>query len=175
MWQLILNDTAGKALDMTQNINQRYYNNDQIIKDVGCCVCCACDVASHYAGSHYTLSDMYRACVYTYNNGNCNFPNVPSATFSDPYTQTNQSGYLSKIKSEINANRPVLVHFRGTREHWVVAYGYFGDGTANTKILVLDPYGYNTSSLNGRRITLAEAINIQGGGSIVELRITNRK
>ena len=30
---------------LTCNINQKYSSNDAVIKNYGCCVCCACDVA----------------------------------------------------------------------------------------------------------------------------------
>lgn len=163
-----------KTLSMPQNLNQKYIGNDSVIQSAGCCVCSACDVASYYNGSNYTLAQMRNAGVYTTSSASCVWGNVPSASFSN-YTGQSQSGYFGKIRSEITAGRPVLVYMQGRYQHWVVAYGFTGNGASNAEIKVLDPYNSNTATSVGRYITLAEAMSTQGASTISYLVITARK
>lgn len=166
--------TTSKSLTMPQNVNQRYTGNDEVIQNAGCCVCCVCDVASYYKGSKYTLSQMKNAGVYTDTDATCRWGNAPSASFAY-YTASSQSDYFSKIRSEINAGRPVMVYMIGEYQHWVVAYGYTNGGTANSHIKVLDPYGDSTSTVTGRDITLAAAMDIQEASTINKLLLTSAK
>lgn len=166
--------TNPTSLSMPQNLNQRYTGNDSIIQQYGCCVCCACDVASYYRGANYSLLQMRNAGVYTTSNASCVWGNVPSASFSN-YSGQSQSTYFSKIRTEINAGRPVLVYMVGTYQHWVVAYGYTGAGASNAEIKVLDPYGSSTSTSVGRNITLAAAMSTQGASTINKLVLTVAK
>lgn len=176
LWQLIsISGTTVTSLSMPQNLNQLYCLNNDIIKTEGCCVCCACDVASYYKGSNYTLPQMRAAGVYTLESAACVWSKVPSARFTS-YSGQSQSTYFSKIRSEINAGRPVLVYMVGpVYQHWVVAYGYTGSGASNAAIKVLDPYGTSDATEVGRNITLAAAMSTQGASTINMLMLTSAK
>lgn len=168
-------EPTSKSLYVQQNLNQRYSGNDSIIQSQGCCVCCACDVASFYKGSNYTLQEMKNKGVYSTYNASCVWGAVPSASFLD-FPNHSQNEYFSKIRSEIAAGRPVLVHMISDKyQHWVVAYGYKNGGASNDNILVLDPYGDNTSTTIGRKITLTEAMSTQKASTINMLETTSAK
>mgnify|MGYP004564780557 FL=1 len=162
------------TLSMPQNLNQKYSGNDQVIINAGCAVCCACDVASYYKKSNYTLAQMRTAGVYSVNNASCVWSNVPSAKFTQ-YSGQSQSTYFSKMRSELNAKRPVLVYMVGTRQHWVVVYGYTGSGTSNSDFKVLDPYNSSSSTTVGRYVSLAAAMQTEGASTINQLRLTSAK
>ena len=84
---------------------------------------------------------------------------------------------LTKIRSEINANRPVIVKIVSgdiTDTHFVVAYGYKNGGTTNDNILVFDPAN-NGSGATGRDTTLANAISWNSKTRVYQLRLTQRK
>ena len=167
-------DNIEVVLSMPQNLNQKYTGNDQVIQDVGCAVCCACDVASYYRGANYSLLQMRNAGVYSTTNGACVFSKVPSASFSY-FSIQSQNTYLRKMRTEISAGRPVLVHMKGTYEHWVVAYGYTNYGASYGDFNVLDPYNSSKTTPVGRNISLADAMQTEGASTIYELVLTSAK
>ena len=175
-WSFVNYSSATPILDMPQNINQRYTGNDSIIRSEGCAVCCACDVASYYKKSNYTLTQMRNAGVYSTTSALCYWGNVPSAKFTQ-YSGQSQSTYFSKMRTELNAKRPVLVHmtYGDDVSHWVVVYGYTGNGTSRSDFMVLDPYKSEVSDPIGEDISLAKSMQIQGANTINQLRLTSAK
>lgn len=178
-WQLVLfsSDVPATAtsLKMPQNVNQRNTQNDQVIRDAGCAVCCACDVASFYRGANYSLADMRNCRVYSTTDVTCQWGNVPSAGFRAWNNTSDQAGHLKTIRSEISSGRPVLVYMQGTYQHWVVAYGYTGAGTSTSEIKVLDPYGIDANASTGRDWTLQQALAGQGASKIHATKCTYKK
>lgn len=179
-WKLTLfSGTApstGVTLQMPQNLNQKYVGNDAVIRNAGCAVCCACDVASYYRGSNYTLAEMKTAGVYSTGNATCYWGNVPSAGFQAKYDGHTQAEYYAKIRSEITAKRPILIFMSGTYQHWVVAYGYTSTANDPAAIRVLDPCNTrNVNSTVGRDITLKESLDGQGCTSIDFVKCTFKK
>lgn len=179
-WKLTLfsgtEPSTGVTLQMPQNLNQKYTNNDAIIRSMGCAVCCACDVASYYRRSNYTLDEMKTARVYSTNDATCYWGNVPSAKFEDKYDGHTQAEYYAKIRSELAAKRPILIYMSGTYQHWVVAYAYTSTANDPTAIRVLDPC--NSRDVNspvGRDITLQESLAGQGCTSIDFVKCTAKK
>lgn len=178
-WQLVQFSsdvpTTATSLKMPQNVNQRHTQNDQVIRDAGCAVCCACDVASFYRGAKYSLADMRNHRVYTTANVTCQWVNVPSAGFRTWDDTSDQAGHLRTIRSEISSGRPVLVYMQGTYQHWVVAYGYTGAGTSTSEIKVLDPYGISVNASTGQDWTLQQALEGQGAYKIHATKCTYKK
>lgn len=161
-------------LSMPVNINQ---NHDSVAntRSYGCAVCCAADVASFYGNTTYTLADMRAHGVYTNTDATCYWGNVPNTYFSSNLTYTSQSQYFSRIKREIDKNRPVIVHMNSG--HYVVAYGYSNTGDTTEKIEVLDPYNSTGSGVysddpEGQDITLATSMRIQGASEIDFIKVT---
>ena len=178
-WKLVVFSsnvpTTATSLKMPQNVNQRYTQNDQIICDEGCAVCCACDVASYYRGTKYSLADMRSAGVYSTASAVCNWGYVPSVSFAALNSSLSQSGHLATICSEISNGRPVLVFMQGRWPHWVVAYGFTGSGTSTSEIKVLDPYGWDTATADGRDWTLDQALAGQRATAIAGTKCTSKK
>ena len=162
---------------LTCNINQKYSSNDTVIKNYGCCVCCACDVASKYKGSSYTLSQMKSAGVYTTTDATCHWGNVPSAYFIT-ITEDSQSEYYHRMKLELESDHLVIAHITnaaGTSHHYVVVYKYFNYGESTDGFIVGDPYNSDTTDPKGRYIRLKQAMEDQGATRICELIITGNK
>ncbi|MBQ7836399.1 MAG: hypothetical protein IJ389_04010 [Clostridia bacterium] len=166
---------TSRTLSMPQNLNQKYNNNDDVIIRYGCCVCCVCDVASYYGGVNYTLQQMKNWGVYSSIDATCNWGNAPSASFAYHDLPT-QNDYFAKIRSEINAGRPVIVYMVGEDyQHYVVAYGYTNGGNTYANIQVLDPYNDDGTTPVGRYVSLATALEDQYCTSINRLVLTSRK
>lgn len=180
-WKFVLFSTSGTTTDenslcMPQNLNQKYTGFDSVIQTAGCAVCCACDVASYYGGSNYSLEQMKTYGVYTASDPTCHWGNVPSAGFNSKTNGLTQTQYFDRIRSEINAGRPVVVYMVGSYQHYVVAYGYTGAGNSNSTIKVLDPCNLaNTASKIGRDITLDVALAGQGATQIAWINTTYAK
>ena len=166
------------TLSMPVNINQNY---DAVANTrlYGCTVSCACDVASYYGNTTYTLNDMKNSGVFTDTDATCYWGNVPDASFAS-VTFTATSSYYSRIRSEIDAGRPVVVRMNSESGHYVVAYGYTGHGASPSLIYVLDPYnstgrGVKSNDPNGCDHTLQDAFNVQGATKPDLLMVTAAK
>ena len=176
LWAIdpISTSTTEKTLSMPQNLNQKYQYNDACIKSAGCCVCSVGDIAAYYHGGAYSFKAMKADGVYSSSDATCYWNNARYASFSN-ITLSSQSAYLTRIKSEIDANRPVAVYMTGTYNHWVVAYGYTNSASGTSYIKVLDPYNSDTSTTVGRAITLSQAMSDQGASTISGLLISAAK
>lgn len=165
---------SSTCISIPQNLNQRYYGNDSIIRQYGCCVCCSCEAASFYAGYPLSLEDMKAAGVYKEDDASCVWSKISQCAFTT-FSGKAQKAYYDKIRSEITSGRPVLVYMRGKYQHWVLAYGYNGTGACSADIRVLDPYGDDDTSPTGLSTTLAKSMAVQGAGEICYLVTTRRK
>ena len=93
------------------------------------------------------------------------------------FTAYSSGNFLSKIKSQIDLNRPVLIHCKNNNgnQHWVVAYGYNNMAISNDNILVLDPAG-SSNSKNGATRTLSESMNYNHKLTYInQLKLTSAK
>ena len=128
-----------------------------------------------YTGASYTLQQMKNWGVYSSTDATCHWGNAPSASFAYHDLPT-QNDYFAKIRSEINAGRPVIVYMVGEDyQHYVVAYGYTNGGNSYANIQVLDPYNDDGTTPVGRYISLATALADQYCTSINRLVLTSRK
>ena len=164
---------TSKELFMTVNTNQKYSGNPQWIKDYGCAVCCEADVASYYdSNNNYTIQDIIDAGAGSPSVGAI-WSNCPKASFT-PYSAGN---YLTKIRTELNSNHPVLIHCKNNagNEHWVVAYKYTNSASSNANIHVLDPANTSSTQVGAYR-TLAESMNYNYNLTYIEkLMLTSPK
>lgn len=173
LWSLETSPTS-KELYMPQNLNQKYSNNEQHIITYGCAVCSAGDVASYYGNKAYTLQELKNAGVYTSTDASCNWIYTPYAGFTHVYDSTGYD-YLAIIKSEIAANRPVIVHCTGNgSSHYVVAYKYTNNAASNSDIFVLDPTGSPDSTVGAER-TLTASMAENGKNAISGVILTYAK
>ena len=165
---------TSKELSMPQNLNQKYSNNEPHIITYGCAVCSAGDVASYYGNKAYTLQELKNAGVYTSTSALCQWYNTPDAGFTHVYDSTGYD-YLAIIKSEIAANRPVIVHCTGNgSSHYVVAYKYTNNAASNSDIFVLDPTGSPDSTVGAER-TLTASMAENGKNAISGVILTYAK
>ena len=135
------------------------------------------DVANFYGPTSYTINDLknyWGSGGYSWAlPSSCN-GKIMGYSHGTEYTDTQR---LATIRSEINANRPVIIKIVSSNvndTHFVVAYGYRNGGTTNDNILVFDPAN-NGSGATGRDTTLANAISWNSKTRMLELRLTQRK
>ena len=151
------------------NWNQFYTGvTNAINSTAGCAWTCGLDIANIYGPNAYAPSDM--AFAWSSGGYGWDVPDGCAAAFNkDPIEYSSNSEYFSKIRSEINNNRPVVVKMVGaTSNHFVVAYGYTGSGNSTAEIKVLDPAQStsNTYTQYGRDTTLQNAISWNSMNSI---------
>ena len=150
----------------TYNWNQFYTGVTSALNGstYGCAWTCGLDIANIYGPNAYAPSDM----AFAWGSGGYGWdvPNGCVAVFNkNPIEYSSNSEYCSKIRSEINNNRPVVVKMctnsNPNDTHFVVAYGYTGNGDTTESIKVFDPAQSrsNTSTMAGRDTTLANAIS----------------
>lgn len=165
------------TLSGVQNLNQKYYQNDQVIKDYGCCVCCCCDVASYYRGDAITLDELKNREVYSESSAYCNWTNIPDANYVYGPSGKAQAIYLNDIRTDIANEMPVIVQMfvNEVHQHYVVAYGYTNNGATLNDILVYDPNNSNSYSPTGLTTTLAESLRINNHSGIYRLLFTSPK
>ena len=170
---------TSKELYMPQNLNQKYSNNEQHIITYGCAVCSAGDVASYYGNKAYTLQELKNAGVYTSTDASCNWIYTPYAGFTHVYDSTGYD-YLAIIKSEIAANRPVIVHCYKDNappenaSHYVVAYKYTNNAENESNIFVLDPTGSPNSTVGELR-TLKDSRDTNDKDRVIGVKLTYAK
>ncbi len=180
-WKFVSIESSDRTvIDLPSN---RIYNWNQFYTEVsdainstyGCAWTCGLDVANIYGPNAYSPSDMAFAWGpygYTWS-----VPDGCAAVFANSFiTDLSNSEYLSKIRSEVNSNRPVVVYLIGDDStHFVVAYGYTGNGNSTAEIKVFDPAQStsNTYTQNGRDTTLENAIRWSSMNSIKGLRLVN--
>lgn len=160
---------TSKSLSMPTNVNQWYsgYNSD--IRYYGCALCSGVDVSSFFGTSSNNNANYFYNNYWT--DGVGYTWGAPNATF----TETTYS--LSKIKSEIDAGRPVIVHATiGNNQHWVVAFGYTNSAASAGDISVLDPYNPDTSSTTGRIMKMTDAMARVGSSYTFDrMKLTAKK
>lgn len=159
------------------NWNQFYTEIVNVAGNVGCSITCGLDVANFYDPTSYTINDLknyWGSGGYSWAlPSSCN-GKIMGYSHGTEYTDTQR---LATIRSEINANRPVIIKIVSSNvndTHFVVAYGYRNGGTTNDNILVFDPAN-NGSGATGRDTTLANAISWSSKTRMLELRLTQRK
>ena len=137
-------------VDRRYNWYQHYPYIDTNISTKACAWTCGLDIANIYGPDTYLPSDMengedgiyWKSTGYTWK-----LPTGCAARFLTPnsYTTFTESDalarYYAKIRSEINQNRPVVIRLEldSEHKHFVVAYGYTGQGASSDEIKVLDP------------------------------------
>lgn len=152
---ILFRRSTEKTLLMPQNLNQKFYeNNDDIIAH-GCAVCSAGNVAAYYNKRKYTINQLKDIGVFSSTSAVCIWSNTPNTGFHD-YTGKN---FLAKIKSEINLGHPVIVHCMNSasNEHYVVAFAYKNSASTLADIIVLDSAG-SAISVFGKMRSLKDSM-----------------
>lgn len=132
---------------------------NKIGSEDGCSWTCALDVANIHGPSAYAPRNMPDSA---WGSLGCTWelPDTCTGSIAGYTSYSDKSECLEAICNEIDNNRPVIVELKNSSAyHYVVAYGYTGNGDDETKILVFDP-GVNGSSTNhllGSDCTLEEA------------------
>lgn len=166
--------STSKILSMPVNLNQKWEGNPPGIQKSGCAVCCAADVASYYDKSrNYTAQDLID-CGAASTSTIISWAKVPKAKITKKAADAN---YLSVIKSEINAGRPIILHNKNSgnkNQHWVVAYKYTNNASSDSDIHVLDPAGEDDSEVGAYR-TLVESMEWNDNNYVSELAFTESK
>ena len=168
-----------KVIDLPNN---RFYNWNQFYTGItevinsteGCAWTCGLDVANLFGPSSFSPSSM----TSSWNNNLGYLWTLPTgclASFGSYVMYSTQSEYYSRIRYEINNNCPLVVglsNCSGTRFHFVVAYGYTGNGNASSLIKVFDPAQSpsNTYPQAGRDTTLDNAIGWNSMNYICKVR-----
>lgn len=142
-----------RSLAMPVNFNQQYKGFNSVINSSGCALCCGVDISAYYGVSNNHGPE------YFYNNYWDN-----GYTWQSPCANFTSAAYsLTKIKSEIDAGRPVAVHAKNSanpnKQHWVVAYGYTNDASDEEHVLVLDPWNSDTLMTTGVRSSLRQGLD----------------
>ena len=148
------------------NWNQFYTAITNKIKNLsGCSWTCALDVANIYGPSSYEPSDMPDG-AWADNQCTWQLPSGCSGRINKYQQNVFGTDCLAYIVSEIQNNRPVIVELQDSdeKQHFVVAYGFTGNGESTSDIMVFDPGISSMSSTekNGTDWTLSEAENLIG-------------
>ena len=149
--------------------NQKADPNDTWFYNKGCAVCCAVMAASFYAGKALTKSDIsYKEGAYDWN--------TPYVAY-DRHADVTENKFFELIRQGIDAKHPVVICITLPKDtgstHFVIAYGYTGNGNSRDNILVIDPVG-------GELRTLTEAghvsrVNGIDKSHIDTIRLTSKK
>lgn len=174
-WKLIEYNAGsgegGHTISMPVNVNQFYSGNSAGIRNAGCALCCGVDIASFKHNRIYTLAD-FRGY---YNEGidSNNAPYVSYDSWAGPngfrfkdaesLAGINEAQTIDVIRNYVNRGIPVACHATGYngKQHWFVAYSTTANGGstwATCGITVLDPYNGNSSSYDGRRVSIWDAM-----------------
>ncbi len=168
-----LNAQTSKTLNMPKNYNQFYTGNpDDFTRDCYCCSCC--NVASFYRGyPYYTLSDSINDNAYA-NDGF--YPGrIQYAAFTKYTTATTIVDRCTKMREEIDAERPIIVHYGGTAGHYATAFKYVNGGAGYADFYVLDSANWrDTGSSEGLVLTIPGAQSNNNVGSIDFLVTTTK-
>ncbi len=170
----MLNAPTSKTLNMPKNYNQFYTGNpDNFTRDCYCCSCC--NVASFYRGNpYYTLSDSISDNAYASDGF---YPGrIKYAAFTKYTTATTIAARCTKMREEIDAGRPIIVHYGGTAGHYATAFKYVNGGASYADFYVLDSANWrDTGSSEGLVLTIPDAQSNNNVGSIDFLVTTTRK
>ncbi len=168
------NGDISKSLTMPKNYNQFYTGNPNNFKrDCYCCSCC--NVASFYRGyPYYTLSDAISDNAYADDGF---YPaRIKYAAFTKYTTATTITDRCTKMREEINAGRPIIVHFGGTAGHYVTAFKYINGGVSYADFYALDSANWrSTGSSEGLVLTIPDAQSNNSVGNVDFLVTTTRK
>lgn len=146
IWKLVQLNTS-KQLRMPDIANQNAYaynqNGNTTMQRRGDSLCCGL-VCSQYYGASANNTIAYFLKNYWNNTSGYTWQS-PKAAFSSV-----TANLLQTIKSEIDANRPVVVLAKqGTQEKWVVAYKYLRSAATWNDIYALDSENFDKNSLIG--------------------------
>ena len=114
--------------------NVKIGSSGKTIGEIGCVTTGIAMMESFRQGRTIYPDEMMRKLSYS-SNGNVHWP-------TDYKQVTSYSGYLEGIYKRLSEGKPVLVGFKKASgsQHWVVVYGYNGNGTLTpSSLLINDP------------------------------------
>lgn len=125
--------------------NWDYLNPD--FEAYGCGVCCCASIATYKERIDITPAVLKNRGVFTSTDMTTIWNNTSSQfSFGSAECQNDLAAVLAEIRNQIDTYRdPVVVRVwgnsNGTKAHYVVAYGYTGNGMymSPANILVMDP------------------------------------
>lgn len=140
--------------------NQKEDRSDTWFYNYGCAVASAVMVSAYYAGKPMTKKDIpYNEAAYTWNTPNVSYTRYEGKT---------DSQFFELIRNGIDTKHPVVICIclpnNTSKTHFVVAYAYTGSGSSRSQIMVLDPVG-------GVTRTLDEAGRISANAGVAKSRI----
>jgi hypothetical protein len=105
------------------------------------CAITSMSILLNFFGLNTTHEDIYRH-LGTYRNNAPSIANNWGVTLKENVDGATQNQVLARAKQSIDEGLPIAVKFNhdgGSGTHWVVIYGYQGDGTCIFDFLILDP------------------------------------
>lgn len=134
------------------------------------------DVANFYAtnGVGYTPASMK---PYWISNVGYNWKMPAPGYFTNVNSTSanySQADLRAKAKEQIDAGRPVVIDIGpdGGHSHTMFCYGYKNGAATNEDLYVFDPANLSTSSVEGRAVTLANAMTYNHYSNIRNIRPT---
>ena len=116
-------------------------SSGKTMAQIGCATTAIAMMESYRTGTTIYPNAMAKKLSYT-SGGSVYWP-------SHYKTVTSSSGYLSGIRSQIAAGKPVLFGAKNSHggQHWVVITGYSGSGTAASDFTIHDPGSNSRTNL----------------------------
>lgn len=174
--------TGSKILPMPSGIrcnwNQKHSGVTSLFGGSACTLVAGLDVGNFYAtnGVGYTPASMNTTTYWISNVGYTWQVPGPGAFTGEVFKSANysQADLRAKAKEQIDAGRPVVIDIGpdGNHSHTMFCYGYKNGAATNEDIYVFDPANLDTSSIEGRAVTLANAMTYNGYSNIRNIRPT---
>ena len=158
------------------NWNQKHSGVTKFFGASACTLITGLNVGNFYAttSAGYTPTNMNSSTYWTSAGYTWAVPG-PGQIGGKVCEGSSKATCLARIKTEIDAGRPVVVNIGSiTANHTVFAYGYNNSAKDFSNILVHDPANMTTSSVNGRVTDLQNAMNYSSRQGIWSLRLTSR-
>lgn len=148
-WYLAGSDTitmktgqSTKTLSMPACHNQKYTVYHGYFNKYACGACSVAHVAEFYRGSAYSNSsletDLKNAKVISDDYYGADWTKCPYGKIAADKSVVSYSKLYELIKTEIDAERPVIIRQTGSSQHYVVAYKYINSAQTDSDIFVLD-------------------------------------
>ncbi len=192
-WNIV--DPASNELDMPINVNQKHkvspnnfssVYNDRIdnFNENGCMACSYADIVGYYNNfTEYTVREIIENNEWWKWNSNGGYycaympsKQIYKVKFTG-MTCSCESAYLKQIKKNIDAGKPVMLHFGNPGSHYVVAYKYIKNCEPTpeypmSNVYVLDPVNLDTTDPVGSIRTAYDAQQTSECGTVTDILLS---
>ena len=140
----MLNAQTSKTLNMPACHNQKYNVYTGYFNKYCCGACSVAHIAEYYSQSAYSNDNLEvslkNSQVISDTNYGATWSKCPSGKIGSAQTVVSYSSLYSLIKTEIDADKPVIIKLTGANglQHFVVAYKYTNGAQTDSDIFVLD-------------------------------------